>query len=110
MNLQLTGHHVEITPALREYAGAKLKRVIRHFESIIEIAIVLGLEKPADKDKRQRAEVNLRVKGNVFHIDSYAQDLYSAIDSLVDKLDRLVVRHKEKIQTYKYESAKYVLS
>lgn len=110
MNLQLAGHHVEITPALREYAGTKLKRVIRHFGQIIEIAMVLGLEKPADKDKRQRAEVNLRVKGNVFHVDSHAQDLYAAIDSLVDKLDRLLVRHKEKIQTYKHESAKYLLN
>ncbi|WP_151636555.1 ribosome hibernation-promoting factor, HPF/YfiA family [Noviherbaspirillum aerium] len=108
MNLLLTGQHVDISPALREYVETKLERVIRHFDQIIDIAIVLGVEKPSEKDKRQRAEVNLRVKGNVIHLDHYAEDLYAAIDGLVDKLDRQVVRHKDKVQSHKNEALKNI--
>lgn len=108
MNLLLTGQHVDISPALREYVETKLERVIRHFDQIIDIAVVLGVEKPSEKDKRQRAEVNLRVKGNVIHLDHYAEDLYAAIDGLVDKLDRQVVRHKDKVQSHKNESLKSI--
>jgi putative sigma-54 modulation protein len=100
MNLLLTGQHVDISPAIREYVETKLARVINHFDQIIDIAVVLGIEAPAEKDKRQRAEVNLRVKGHVFHLDHYAQDLYAAIDGLVDRLDRQVLKHKEKIQDH----------
>jgi putative sigma-54 modulation protein len=106
MNLLLTGQHVDISPSIREYVETKLERVIRHFDQIIDIAVVLGVEKPSEKDKRQRAEVNLRVKGNVIHIEHYAEDLYAAIDGLVDKLDRQVVRHKDKVQSHKNESLK----
>lgn len=106
MNLLLTGQHVDISPALRQYVETKLERVINHFDQIIDIAIVLGVEKPSEKDKRQRAEVNLRVKGNVIHLDHYAEDLYAAIDGLVDKLDRQVVRHKDKVQNHKNEALK----
>lgn len=110
MNLLLTGQHVDVSPALRDYVETKLERVIRHFDQIIDIAVVLGVEKPAEKDKRQRAEVNLRVKGNVFHLDHYAEDLYAAIDGLVDKLDRQVLRYKEKVQDHKHEPLKHVSS
>lgn len=106
MNLLLTGQHVDISPAIREYVETKLERVIRHFDQIIDIAIVLGIEKPAEKDKRQRAEVNLRVKGNMIHIEHYAEDLYAAIDGLIDKLDRQVVRHKDKVQSHSNEALK----
>ncbi|WP_194720839.1 ribosome hibernation-promoting factor, HPF/YfiA family [Noviherbaspirillum malthae] len=108
MNLLLTGQHVDISPALREYVETKLERVIRHFDQIIDIAVVLGVEKPSEKDKRQRAEVNLRVKGNVIHLDHYAEDLYAAIDGLMDKLDRQVVRHKDKVQSHKNEALKNI--
>jgi len=108
MNLLLTGQHVDISPALREYVETKLERVIRHFDQIIDIAVVLGVEKPSEKDKRQRAEVNLRVKGNVIHLDHYAEDLYAAIDGLIDKLDRQVVRHKDKVQSHKNEALKNI--
>jgi putative sigma-54 modulation protein len=110
MNLLLTGQHVDVSPALREYVETKLDRVIRHFDQIIDVAVILGVEKPSEKDKRQRAEVNLRVKGNVFHLDHYAEDLYAAIDGLVDKLDRQVLKHKSKIQDHKNEALKHVSS
>jgi putative sigma-54 modulation protein len=108
MNLLLTGQHVEVSPALRAYVEEKLDRVVRHFDQIIEVAVVLGVEKPSEKDKRQRAEVNLRVKGNVFHLDHYAENLYAAIDGLVDRLDRQVLKHKGKIQDHKHEPLKHL--
>jgi putative sigma-54 modulation protein len=110
MNLQLSGHHVEISPALKAYAETKLERIVRHFDHIIEIAMILSIENPSEKDKRQCAEVNLRVKGNVFHAEHHAEDLYAAIDCVVDKLDRQLVKHKERLQDHKQEAAKYALS
>ena len=88
MNLMISGHHLELTPAIRDYVKAKLDRVLRHFDHVIDIAVILGVEKPAEKDKRQRAEVNVRLRGNVIHVESFAGYLYAAICSLVDKLDR----------------------
>lgn len=106
MNLVITGQHVEVTPALREYVESKLERVIRHSDQIIDIAVTLGVEQLAEKDKRQRAEVNLHLKGNVIHVDNFADDLYAAIDGLADKLDRQVLKHKEKIQNHQHDTLK----
>jgi putative sigma-54 modulation protein len=106
MNLLLTGHHVDVSPALREYVEKKLERITRHFDQIIDIAVVLGVEKPSEKDKRQRAEINLRLKGNVIHVDHFAEDLYAAIDFAIDKLDRQVLKHKGKVQGHQHESIK----
>lgn len=103
MNLMITGQHLEVTPSLREHVKSKLERVIRHFDHIIDIAVVLGVEKPSEKDKRQRAEVNLRLKGNVIHVEHFAEDLYAAIDGLVDKLDRQVLKHKDKMLDHHHE-------
>ena len=110
MNLMITGHHVDVTQPLRDYVENKLDRVVRHFDQIIDIAVILGIEKPAEKDKRQRAEVNLRLKGNVIHVEHFAEDLYAAIDGVVDKLDRQVLKHKGKIQEHQHEAIKHVSS
>ena len=107
MNLLLTGQHLDITPALRSYVENKLERVIRHFDQIIEVAVILGTETPSEKDKRQRAEVNLRVKGKIFHLDHYADNMYAAIDGLVDRLDRQVVKFKDKVQSHQQEPVKH---
>lgn len=110
MNLLLTGHHLDITPALRAYVENKLDRVVRHFDQIIDIAVILGVEKPSEKDKRQRAEVNVRLKGTVLHVDHFAEDVYTAIDGLVDKLDRQVLKYKGKVQDHQNEALKHVSS
>jgi putative sigma-54 modulation protein len=110
MNLLITGQHVEITAPIREYVEKKLDRVIRHFDQIIEIAVILAVDSLSEKGRRQRAEVNLRVKGNVFHVEEFHEDMYAAIDGLVDKLDRQVLRYKSKIQDHQHESLKYVNS
>lgn len=92
MQLNVTGHHVEITPALREYVEKKLERIERHFEQVIDVHCVLSVEK-----LRQKAEATLHVSGNSIYADSTEQDMYAAIDLLTDKLDRCVKKHKEKV-------------
>lgn len=106
MNLIISGHHLDLTPAIREYVETKLDRIIRHFDHVIDIAVILGVEKPSEKDKRQRAEVNLRLRGNVIHVESFAQDVYAAIDTLMDKLDRQVLKYKTKLQDHQCEAIK----
>ena len=106
MNLTISGHHLELTPAIRDYVQAKLERIKRHFDHVIDVAVILGVERPSEKDKRQRAEVNLRLRGNVIHVESFAEDLYAAIDSLIDKLDRQVLKYKTRIQNHQHEAIK----
>lgn len=108
MNLMITGHHVDVSQALRDYVENKMERVVRHFDQIIDIAVILGIERPSEKDKRQRAEVNMRLKGNVIHVEHFAEDLYAAIDGLVDKLDRQVLKHKSKVQGHQNEAIKHI--
>jgi putative sigma-54 modulation protein len=91
MNLQLTGHHLEITPALREYIEGKLSRVSNHFDHVIDVKVTLSVEKLV-----QKVEATLRVPGNDLHVECSGENMYSAIDMLTDKLDRQVLKHKEK--------------
>jgi putative sigma-54 modulation protein len=92
MNLNITGHHVAVTPALREYVTQKLNRVTRHFDHVIDMNVIMTVEK-----LRQKVEANVHVAGREIHAESVDDNLYAAIDFLADKLDRQVVRHKEKI-------------
>lgn len=106
MNILITGQHLDLTPAIRDYVETKLERVISHFDQVIDVAVILGIEAPAEKDKRQRAEVNLRIKGDVLHAECYAENLYAAIDMMMDKLDRQVQKIKGKTQGHRQESPK----
>ena len=92
MNLQLTGHHLEVTPALRDYVQNKLTRVSNHFDYAIDVRVTLSVEKLV-----HRVEATLRVPGNDMHIECEDENMYSAIDLLVDKLDRQVIKYKEKM-------------
>ncbi len=100
MNLTISGHHLEVTAALREYVRTKLERVTRHFDQVVDVAVLLSVEKLPEKELRQKAEVTLRVKGRDIFVEQTAQDLYAAIDQLMDKLDRQVVRHKDRLQDH----------
>jgi putative sigma-54 modulation protein len=91
MQLSVTGHHVEITPALRAYVEKKLERIMRHFDHVIDAHCVLTVEK-----LRHEAEATLHVSGNAIHANDVQPDMYAAIDGLADKLDRCVRKHKEK--------------
>ena len=90
MNLTISGHHLEVTPALRSYVTTKLDRIIRHFDQVVDVKVLLTVEKQKEKEKRQRAECTLHVKGNDLFVESAHFDLYAAIDGWVDKLERQV--------------------
>lgn len=100
MNLTISGHHLEVSPSLREYVLTKLDRVTRHFDQVVDINVLLSVEKQKEKDRRQKAEVNLHVKGRDIFVESAHEDLYAAIDQLVDKLDRQVCRHKDRLHAH----------
>ena len=102
MNLTISGHHLNVTPALRAYVMDKLDRVTRHFGQVVDVKVLLTVEKQKEKEKRQRAECTIRVKGSDLFAESSHQDLYAAVDGLVDKMDRQVVRHKTKLQDHHF--------
>lgn len=106
MNLTISGHHLELTPAIREYVETKLERIRRHFDHVIDVAVILAVEKLPEKDKRQKAEINLRVRGKDIHAESIAEDLYAAIDTLIDKLDRQVLKYKTRVQDHQHQAIK----
>ena len=106
MNLTNSGHHLDVTPALREYVVSKLERIRRHFDQVVEVKVLLSVEKQKEKEKRQRAECSLRVKGSDLFVESTHADLYAAVDALMDKLDRIVVRHKNKVQDHQASALK----
>lgn len=91
MNLNITGHHIEVTPAIREYVTSKLDRVIRHFDHVTSTHVILSVDKLV-----QKAEVTLHVKGKDIFADATDSNLYASIDMVADKLDRQIVKHKEK--------------
>jgi len=91
MNLNITGHHIEVTPALRDYVTGKVDKVIRHFDHVTSVHVILSVEKLV-----QKAEITLHVKGKDIFADSSDADLYAAIDLLIDKLDRQVLKYKGK--------------
>ena len=95
MLINITGHHVEITPALKHYVSSKLSKLERHFEPVFDVHVILTVEK-----LRHKAEADLHLSGNLIHADSIDGDMYAAIDLLIDKLDRQIVKHKEKVQDH----------
>jgi putative sigma-54 modulation protein len=95
MNLSLAGHHVEITPPIRQYLEGKLDRVLRHFDDVTTVNVVLSVEK-----LQQKAAATIHVRGRDLHAEAVDQDMYASIDALADKLDREVIRHKEKHQNH----------
>ncbi len=106
MNLTISGHHLEVTPAIREYLQGKLERIRRHFDHVIDIAVILAVDHLPEKEKRQRAEITLRLRGKDVHVASLAQDLYAAIDILIDKLDRQVLKYKARTQDHQHAGFK----
>jgi putative sigma-54 modulation protein len=91
MNLNVSGHHLDVTPAILTYVRAKLERITRHFDHVIDAHVILTVNK-----MKQKAEVTLHVQGKDLHCESEEDDLYAAIDLLADKLDRQVLRYKDK--------------
>ena len=101
MNLSLTGHHVDITPAIRTYVVSKLDRITRHFDHVIDVTVVLTVEKLEHK-----AEANVHVSGNDLHAESVDGDMYAAIDALADKLDRKLIKYKDRAYAKPHDALK----
>ena len=93
MQLSLTGHHVEITEALRNYVENKIERLERHFDHVTNVHVILSVEK-----LQKKAEARVHVSGADVFADAVFEDMYASIDALVDKLDRQVLKHKEKLK------------
>ena len=100
MNLNLTGVHLVITPAIRAYVVSKLDRVNRHFDHVIDVNVVLSVDK-----LRQKVEANVHVRGKDLHAEAIDVDMYAAIDALADKLDRQVLKYKEKLSAHRTDRA-----
>ena len=103
MNLSISGHHLEVTPALRDYVTQKLGRITRHFDRVIDIKVFLTVDKLV-----QTAEINIHVPGKEIFAESSDADLYAAIDTLADKLDRQVLKYKAKTNDHGHDAMKHV--
>lgn len=95
MQLTLTGHHIDITPALRDFVENKLGRLERHFDSVTDVHCILTIEKLLHK-----AEATAHLAGTTIYADATEEDMYAAIDGLIDKLDRQVKKFKEKLKDH----------
>ena len=92
MQLSVSGHHVDLTDSLRGYVETKIERLERHFDIVSDVHCILTVEK-----LRHKAEAKVNVNGGTIYADAVEEDMYAAIDGLVDKLDRRVRKHKEKL-------------
>jgi len=99
MNLHITGHHLDITPAIRDYVNAKLNRINRHFDHVIDVSVVLTVDKLSHK-----VEATVHVRGKDLHAECIDADMYAAIDGLADKLDRQVLKYKEQIRDHRTDT------
>lgn len=91
MNLNLSGHHLEITPAIREHVLSKIGKITRHFDNVIDVNVILSVDK-----LQQKAEASLHLSGKTIIAETADSNLYVAIDALIESLDRQVLKHKEK--------------
>ena len=97
MNLQLSGHHLEVTPAIRSYVIDKLNRISRHFDHVIDVNVILSVNKLDHK-----VEATVHVRGKDIHVECIDPYMYAAIDGLADKLDRQILKHKERFMPNKH--------
>ncbi len=95
MDVTVAGHHVDVTDSLREYVETKLARLERHSDQMTDIHCILTVEK-----LEHRAEATIHLNGGTIHADSVEENMYAAVDTLVDKLDRQVKKHKEKLNDH----------
>ena len=101
MNLSITGRHLEVTPAMREYVLNKMARVSRHFDNVIDTQVILSIDR-----LEHVAEVTMHLRGKDIHCEAIDENLYAAIDLLADKIDRQVLKYKTKMQNHAHEPVK----
>jgi putative sigma-54 modulation protein len=103
MQIDITGHQLDVTTSMRDYFNLKFKRIKRHFDQVINVHAILSVEKIHHK-----AEATMHINGKTLFAESVEEDLYAAIDLLIDKLDKQVRRHKDKITSkHRGEALKY---
>lgn len=95
MQLNITGHHIEVTDSLKAYVAEKLERLEKHFDHVNNVHVILSVEK-----LRQKSEATVNISGATLFADSTEEDMYAAIDSMADKLDRQIKKHKEKLKDH----------
>ena len=95
MQISVTGHHIDVTNALRNYVESKFERLERHFDHVTDVHVILGIEKI-----NKKAEATVQISGAKLFAEDQQEDMYAAIDGLIDKLDRQVRKHKEKIKNH----------
>jgi putative sigma-54 modulation protein len=105
MKLTISGHHIEVTDALKSYVTGKLDKIVAHFDDVVDTKVTLSVEKHKEKDGKH-AECTLHLKGADLFAESSNVDLYVAIDDMTSKLERQVMRHKEKMQDHAKEAPK----
>lgn len=98
MQIDITGHHVEITDSMRQYVEDKMQKLERHFDKVSNMHVILSVE-----NVRQKAEATLHLSGQDIFAEDTQDNMYAAIDSLLDKLDRQVVKYKEKIKNHHHK-------
>jgi putative sigma-54 modulation protein len=103
MQLNVSGHHVEVTESLRGYVASKIEKIERHFDLVSDVSCILTVEK-----LRHKAEATIRVNGGTIYADNTEEDMYAAIDGLVDKLDRRVRKYKEKLVDHRARDAQKI--
>jgi putative sigma-54 modulation protein len=95
MQINLTGHHVDVTDSLRDYVNGKFEKLERHFDHINNVHVVLTVEK-----LNQIAESTVHLSGSEVHAKAENSDMYASIDALIDKLDRQILKYKGKINKH----------
>lgn len=103
MQLNVTGHHVDVTTSMKGYVEKKLDRIVRHSDHIIDVHCILTVEK-----QRHKAEAKVLLNGAMVYADAVDMDMYAAIDALADKLDRRVKKHKEKLADHHAQEAQKI--
>ena len=95
MQLQISGHHIEVTESMRNFVTEKFQRLERHFDQVVDVRVILSVDKLI-----QKAEATVHVNGANLFAEESQEDMYAAIDALIDKLDRQLIKHKEKLNDH----------
>jgi len=104
MNLRINSHHVEVTPAMKAHLEERVVRIKKHFDQVIDISAMLIVDKAKEKNLRQTAELTLHIKGKDLFAEAHHEDLYQAIDAAINKLDKQILKHKERVKAHHHEA------
>ncbi|WP_416694317.1 ribosome hibernation-promoting factor, HPF/YfiA family [Candidatus Pseudothioglobus sp. Uisw_050_01] len=96
MQLNLSGHHLDITSSIRQHTSDKLTKIKHHFGNIMNVNMILEVQKDL-----QKAEATIHVSGADLFAKAESNDMYASIDQLINKLDSQIIKHKEKLHNHR---------